>query len=182
MVMVQCKNNEPQLRETKSISLCEDFSPLITIKPNQFCTKKGHSHSIYGITVSALHWLIQLTKISFSFFFYTPSVYSKNNVTFSVSNDAFEWFLFFGLDSSSLAVKDIVQEMTRGSQDYRLAAWGLLLSQRQDFLINHLERVPFTPSQETTIELRDGILSSVSAQDMDTSGYQVSDLDYVDFY
>ena len=30
--------------------------------------------------------------------------------------------------------------------------------------------------------MRDEVLSSVGAQDMDTSGYHVSDLDDVDFY
>ena len=38
------------------------------------------------------------------------------------------------------------------------------------------------PNQQGTHEMRDKVLSSVGAQDMDTSGYQVSDLDAVDFY
>ena len=33
-----------------------------------------------------------------------------------------------------------------------------------------------------TMEMRDKILSSVGAQDVDTSGYQVLDLDDVEFY
>ena len=56
------------------------------------------------------------------------------------------------------------------------------MSQRQDFLNNHVARVPITPNQEGTIEMRDEILSSVGAQYMETSGYQLSGLDDVEFY
>ena len=57
----------------------------------------------------------------------------------------------------------------------------MLLSQRQDFLNNHLARVPITPNQEGTMEMRDEVLSSVGAQDLDTSSYQVSDLEDTEF-
>ena len=100
---------------------------------------------------------------------------------FSVSNDDIEWFLDFGPDSVNLTVKNLVQKVTISSQETPLAAWSLLLSQRQDFLNNHLARLLFTPNHEGTMEMRDGVLSSVGALDMDTSGYQVSDLDVVDF-
>ena len=43
------------------------------------------------------------------------------------------------------------------------------------FLDNHLPRVPITQSQEGTMEMRDDVLSSVGAQDLDTSSYQVFD-------
>ena len=58
------------------------------------------------------------------------------------------------------------------------------MSQRQQFLNNHIARVPVTPNQQGTQEMRDEILSSVGAQEgLDTSGYQVSgDLDDVEFY
>ena len=89
----------------------------------------------------------------------------------------------FGPDSVTLTVIDIVQEMTISSQEILLAAWSLLLSQTQQFLNNHLARVPVTLNQQGTHETRDEVLSSVAAQDMDTSGYQVSaDLDDVEFY
>ena len=102
---------------------------------------------------------------------------------FSVSNDCIEWSLDFGPDSVTLTVKDLVQEMTIRSQDIPLAAWSLLLSQSQQFLNNHLARVPVTPSQQGSHEMKDEILSSVAGQDMDTSGYQVSaDLNDVEFY
>ena len=55
------------------------------------------------------------------------------------------------------------------------------MSQRQDFLNNHLARVPITPNQEGTIEMREEVLSSVGAQELDTSSYQVSDLEDIEF-
>ena len=102
---------------------------------------------------------------------------------FSVSNDGIEWSPDFGPDSVTLTVKDLVQEMTKSSQAFPLAAWSLLLSQRQQFLHNHLARVVVTPNQHGTHQLRDEVLSIEGAPDMDTSGYQVSaDLNDVEFY
>ena len=63
-----------------------------------------------------------------------------------------------------------------------LASCSLLLPQRQNFLSNHLARVPFTPNQVGTTEMREEMLSSVGAQDMGTSRLQVSDLDDNEFY
>ena len=84
---------------------------------------------------------------------------------FSVSNDGIQWTLDFGPDSVTIAVNDLDQNITISSQEIPLAAWQLLLSQRQDFLNNHLARVPITPNQEGTMEMRDEVLSSVGAQD-----------------
>ena len=72
--------------------------------------------------------------------------------------------------------------MTISTREIPLAAWSFLLSQKQEFLNNHLGRVPFTPNQEGTMDIRDEVLSSVDAPDMDTSGCQVSDLNDVEFY
>ena len=57
----------------------------------------------------------------------------------------------------------------------------MLLSQRQDFLDVHLARVPITQNQGGTKETRDEILLSVRAQDLDTSGYQLNDLEEIEF-
>ena len=100
---------------------------------------------------------------------------------FSVSNDGVQWTLDFGPDSVTIAVNDLVQNITISSQETSLAAWQLLLSQRQDILDNHLARVPITPNQEGTMEMRGEVLSSVGAQDLDTSGYEVSDLEDIEF-
>ena len=67
-------------------------------------------------------------------------------MTFSVSNDSIEWSFDFGPDSVTLTVKDLFQVLTTCSQEIPLAAWSLLLSQRQQFSNNHLARVPVTPN------------------------------------
>ena len=104
---------------------------------------------------------------------------------FSVSNSRNEWSFEFGPDSVTLTVKDLVRKITISSQEIPLAAWSLLLSKKQQFLNNHLARVPVTPNQQGAHEMRDEVLSSVGAQKfLNTSGCQVSaaDLDDVEFY
>ena len=96
---------------------------------------------------------------------------------FSVSNDGIHWTVNFAPDSVTIAKIDLVQNITISSQEIPLAAWQLLLSQWQDFLDNHLPLVPITQNQEGTMDMRDEVLSSVGAQDLDTSSYQVSDLE-----
>ena len=44
-----------------------------------------------------------------------------------------------------------------------------------------MARVPMTQGQEGTTEMRDEVLSSVGAQDLDTSDYQLSDLEDIEF-
>ena len=100
---------------------------------------------------------------------------------FSVSSDGIQWTLDFGPDSVTIAVNDLDQNITISSQEIPLAVWQLLLSQRQDFLNNHLARVPITPNQEGTIEMREEVLSSVGAQHLETSSYQVSDPEDTEF-
>ena len=100
---------------------------------------------------------------------------------FSVSNDGIQWTLDFGPDSVTIAVNDLDQKITISSQEIPLAAWQLLLSQRQNFLSNHQAQIPITPNQDGTMEMRDEVLSSVGAQDLDTSSYQVSDLEDLEF-
>ena len=100
---------------------------------------------------------------------------------FSVSSDGIQWTLDFGPDSVTIAVNDPDQNVTISSQEMPLAAWQLLLAQRQDFLNNHPARVPITPNQEGTMAMRDEVLSSVGAQDLDTSSDQVSDLADIEF-
>ena len=100
---------------------------------------------------------------------------------FSVSNDGIQWTLDFGPDSVTIAVNDLDQTITISSQEMPLATWQLLLSQSNYFFNNHLARVPITPNQEGTMEMRDEVLSSVGAQDLDTSSYQVSNLEDIEF-
>ena len=100
---------------------------------------------------------------------------------FSVSNDGIQWTLDFAPDSVTIAVTDLVQNITISSQEIPLAAWHMLWSQRQDFLDIHLPRVPITQNQEGTIEMRHEVLSSVGAQDLDTSSHQVTNFEDIDF-
>ena len=100
---------------------------------------------------------------------------------FSVSNDGIQWTLDFGTDSVTISVNDLDQNITLSSQEIPRAAWQLLLSQRQDFLNNLLAQVPITPNQQGTFEMREEVLSSVGAQDLDTNSYQVSDLEDIEF-
>ena len=100
---------------------------------------------------------------------------------FSVCNDGVQLTLDFPPDSFSIAVIDLVQNFTISSQEKPLAAWQLLLSQKQYFLDNHLPRVLTTQNQEGTMDMRDEVLSSVGAEDLDTSSYQVSDLEDIEF-
>ena len=102
-------------------------------------------------------------------------------MTFSVSNNGTQWTLDFGSDSVVLTVKDLDENLTISSLEIPLAAWFLLLSQRQEFLNNHLPRVPITPNQQGTSEIREEVFSSVGAQDTDTRGYELSDLKDIDF-
>ena len=100
---------------------------------------------------------------------------------FTVSNNGTQWILDFTPDSVVFSVKDLDENLTISSLEIPLAAWSLLLSQRQEFLSNHLPRVPITPDQQGTFEKREEVLSSVGAQDTDTSGYKLSDLEDIEF-
>ena len=105
-------------------------------------------------------------------------------MNFSVSNDSYEWSPDFGPGSVTLTEKNLVQEKTIRSQENPLAAWSLLLSQRQQFLNNHPARVPVTPNQQGAYGMMDEIHSSLGAQEgLDASGCQVSaDLDDVEIH
>ena len=62
-----------------------------------------------------------------------------------------------------------------------MAAWRLLLSQKQNLWDIHVPRVPITQNQGGPLEMRDEVLSSVGAQDLDASSYQLSDLEDIEF-
>ena len=100
---------------------------------------------------------------------------------FSASNDGTQVTLDFAPDSLTIAVIDLVQNITISSQEIPLAAWHLVSSQTQDLLDNDLARVPISQNQEGKMEMRDAVLSSVGAQNLDTSSYQVSDLEDIEF-
>ena len=100
---------------------------------------------------------------------------------FSVSNNWILWTLDFDSDFVTVATYDLDQNITISSQEKPLVAWQLLFSQRQDFLDNHLGRIQVTPNQQGTHKMRDEVLSSVGAQDLATSSYQLPDLEDIEF-
>ena len=67
---------------------------------------------------------------------------------FSVSSDGIQWTLDFGPDSVTNAVNDLDQNITISSQEKTLAAWQMLLSQKEKTFKNHLPRVPITPTNK----------------------------------
>ena len=98
-------------------------------------------------------------------------------IIFSVFNNGIQWTPDFGPDSATIAANDLDQNITVSSKEILPAAWQLLSSPRQDFLDNQLARVEITRNQEGTMEMRDEVLSSVGAQELDTSSYQLTDLE-----
>ena len=82
---------------------------------------------------------------------------------------------------SSFERKDLDENLTISSLEIPLAAWSLLLSQRQEFSDNQLPRVLITPYQQGTFETKEEVHSIVGAQDTDTRGYKLSDLEDIEF-
>ena len=128
----------------------------------------------FNFQIILFHFTLQSTATQLTFNL-------QKILIFSVSNDGIQWTLDFGPDSVTIAVTDLDRNITITSQEKPLAAWQLLLSQRQDFLNSHLAWVPINPNQEETMKMRDEVLSSVGAQDWETSSYQVSNLEDIEF-
>ena len=105
--------------------------------------------------------LINFNLLSTGYIYSTYSQVAEKIMIFPVSNDGIQWTLDFGPDSVTIAVNDLDQNITISSQEIHIAAWQLLLSQRQGFLDNHLARVPITPNQQGPMEMRDEVISGV---------------------
>ena len=147
--------------------------------------KKRYYHK-WNNSVTLLLAVVLQHKLTFLFIFQTflqltTRSFTINTMQFTVFNNGTQWILDFNPDSVVLSVKDLDENITFSSLEIPLAAWSLLLSQRQEFLDIHLPRVPITPNQQRTFEIREEILSSVGAQDTDTSGYELSDLEDIEF-
>ena len=125
-------------------------------------------------------------KFTFGFIFQTflkltTRSFTINTIKFTVSNNGTQWILDFVPDSVVLSVKDLDDNLSISSLEFPLAAWSWLLSQRQEFLDNHLALVSITSNQQGTFEMREKVLSSVGRQDTDTRGYELSDLEDIEF-
>ena len=137
------------------------------------------------LLVDDLSHFFNFQIILFNFNLQSTSQFTANLqkiiMIFSDSNDRIQWTFDFGPDSVTVSVNDLDQNVTISSQEIPLAAWQLLFSQRQDFFNNKLAQVPITPNQQGTFEMEEEVLSSVGAHDLDTSSYQMSDLENIEF-
>ena len=148
--------------------------------------KKQKYYLIWNNRITLLLAVLLQYKLTSLFVFQTflkltTRSFPINTMQFTVSSNGTQWILDFGPDSVVLSVKDLDENLTISSLEIPLAAWSLLLSRRQKFLNNHLPRVPKTPNQQGTFEIREEVLSSVGAQDTDTSAYELSDLEDIEF-
>ena len=148
--------------------------------------KRQRYYHIWNNSVTLLLVVLLQPKFTFRFIFQnflplTTRSFTINTMQFTVSNNGTQWILDFGPDSVFLSVKDLDENLSINSLEIPLAAWSLLLSQRQDFLNNQLPQVPVTPNQLGTFEMREEVRSSVGTQDTDTRGYELSDLEDIEF-
>ena len=81
-----------------------------------------------------------------------------------------EWSPDFGSDSITLTEKDLVQEVTIGSEEIPHSAWSLLLSQR------FLEQARIQSSNYSQLARDYGYDGRSAIKCRNTSEYQVSDL------
>ena len=148
--------------------------------------KRQRYDPIWNNRVTLLISVLLQHKFTFLFFFQSflrpiTRSFTIKTIQFTVSNNGTKWILDFGPNSVVLGVKYLYEKLTISSLEIPLAACSLLLSQRQAFLENHLPGVSITPNQQGTFEMREEVISSVLAQDTDTSGYELSDLEDIEF-
>ena len=148
--------------------------------------KRQRYYHIWNNSGTLLLVVLFQQKSTFLFIFQnflqlTTRSFTINTMQLTVSNNGTQWILDFGPDSVVLSVKDLDENHTISSLEVPLAAWTLLLSQGQDFLDNHLPRFPVNPNQQGTFEMREKVFSSVRAQDTDTKGNELSDLEDLEF-
>ena len=62
-----------------------------------------------------------------------------------------------------------------------MPAWEFLLSQRQELLDKSLAQIAISPNQRGTFDLFEEALPSARAHVMDTSGYELSGLEDIEF-
>ena len=131
--------------------------------------KRQRLNYIWNNSVTLLLVVLLQHKYTSLFIFQTfPQLKTRpftiNTMQFTVSNNGTQWILDFGPDSVVLSVKDLDENLTISSLEIPLAACSLLLSQRLEFLSNHLPRVPITPNQQGTFEKRRSTLQCWSTR------------------
>ena len=144
--------------------------------------QKGKNHSIHGIIVWTPHWFIELTKKSLSGSIHTHSVCSKatwfSQSPTTVLSAPLSWNNIQFYSDCKISCPRSDNKLKKLSW----AAWNLMLSQRHNFLNHHRARNPITLNQQGTMDTRAALLSSVGAQDIHPSGYQVSHLEAIGFH
>ena len=171
---------EDEQENSASLALCKSESGFQPMNSSQNHLKLKGKKEYRCLVRNCIHFQVGILQMTLNILQIGHLIH-KIIMIFSVSNDGIQWTFDFGPDSVTIAVNDLVQNITINSQEIPLAAWQLLLSQRQDFLNNQLARVPITPNQAGTMEMRDEVLPSVGTQGLDTSSYQVSDLEHIEF-
>ena len=171
---------EDEQENSASLALCKSKSGFQPMNSSQNHLKLKGKKEYRCLVRNCINVQVEILQMTLNILQIGHLIH-KIIMIFSVSNDGIQWTLDFGPHSVTFAVNDLVQNITINSQEIPLAAWQLLLSQRQDFLNNQLARVPITPNQAGTMEMRDEVIPSVGAQDLDTSSYQVSDLEHIEF-
>ena len=121
----------------------------------------------------SFHWTIQFFKAAFRVSFYTIWFYSLA-VWFSPFPNTKSNALDFRPVSLVFTVKHDIQELAMSSQEILLPAWNFCFSQGPELLNNQLAGIPITPNHYGTHELKEEVLSSVRAQDLHTSGFDLS--------
>ena len=101
------------------------------------------------------------------------SILNSSSIFFTNSNAGNQWSLDFSPDSVTLTVKNLLQDLTKSSQEHFLPAWNLLLSQKQEDLDNHLAQIPITHNQQGIFETKEKVLVTAGVQDMTTRGYEL---------
>ena len=125
--------------------------------------KRQRYYYIWNNSGTLLLVVLLQHKLSFRFIFQTflqltTRSFTINTMQFTVSNNGTQWILDFGRDSVVSSVKDLDENFTISYLEIPLAAWSLLLSQRQEFLNNQLPRISTTPNQQATFETREEVL------------------------
>ena len=164
-----CRKGESRLQKRKTISIFEEISPPMTTKHIRTWTKKikmsPNMEKRYPFPIG--WWFerhIHFSNHSFQFqstakrsnLFNLHSIYRKSWSSHSPLKECIGLLILIP-NSATIAVIDLDQNITISSQEIPLAAWQLLLSQRQDFRDNHLAWVPITQNQEGTMEMRDEV-------------------------
>ena len=108
-------------------------------------------YQTWNKSVTLLLAVLLQHKVTFFFIFQTflkltTRSFTINTTQFTVSNNGTQWILDFGPDSVVLSVNDLDENLTISSLENPLAAWSLLLSQRQEFWTITCFEFPLLPT------------------------------------